>query len=137
MKYNAKLPILTQKGSLIMSFSPSFAPKSVSIRVNPCQNQRESAKSADIFMQNKAKLQKAEIRLSPYIANGYVNLSAKSSDKNKAKTKPNKAKSNPILTPLEQKQTQSNPTCSEPAELFFGQFESINHYFRSFFKMAV
>ena len=46
-------------------------------------------KSADIFMQNKAKLQKAQIPLSPYIANGYVNLSAKSADKNKAKTKPN------------------------------------------------
>ena len=116
MKYNAKLPNLTQKGSLIMSFSPSFAPKSVLIRVNPCQKLTKSVKSENFFMQNKAKLQNAEIRLSPYIANGYVNLSAKSADKNKAKTKPNKAKSNPILTPLEQKQTQSNPTCSELVE---------------------
>ena len=56
----------------------------------------------NFFMQNKAKLEKSEIPLSPYMANGYVNLSAKSADKNKAK-------SNPILTPLEQKQSQTNP----------------------------
>ena len=114
MKNNPKYPNLTRKGSLIMSFSPSFTLKSVLIRLNPCQNLRESAKSADIFMQNKAKLQKAKIILTRYMANGYVNLSAKSVDKNKAKTKPNKAKSNPILTPLEQKQTQTNPILCFP-----------------------
>jgi hypothetical protein len=108
----------------------SYMNFSTKIHVNPCESVSKSlcflcnlwqdcfnlfqimvksAKSADIFMQNKPKLQKTEITLSLYMANGYVSLSAKSADKNKAKTKPNKAKSNPILTPLEQKQSQSNP----------------------------
>jgi hypothetical protein len=43
----------------------------------------------NFFMQNKPKLQKTEIALSLYMANGYINLSAKSAVKNKAKTKPN------------------------------------------------
>ena len=133
MKDKYKYPILTLKDSFCMSFSPSFAPKSVLIRVNPCQNQRESAKSADIFMQNKAKLQKSKINLTTYIANRYVNICPLGQPENKAKTKPNKANSNPILTQLNTKQSQTNPIKPN----FIDQFESINHYFRSFFKMAV
>ena len=60
-------------------------------------------------MQNKAKLQKAEIALIPYMSNRYANICSLRQTKNKAKTKPNKAKSKPILTQLNTKQSQTNP----------------------------
>ena len=116
MKNTHKLPILTLKDSLFMSFSPSFASQSVLIRVNPCQFLSKSVNFENFFMQNEPKFQKAKIALNPYISNDYVKNCPLLQLKNKAKTKPNKAKSNPILTPPEQKQNQSNPTCSELVE---------------------
>ena len=112
------------------------------IRVNPCEsvskslcsrwslwlNQSQSVlicgKSlhfVNFFMQNKAKLQKAKIVLIHYMSNRYEKICPLLQSKNKAKTKPNKAKSNPILTTLEQKQTQSNPIYGEPVEPSFGE----------------
>ena len=88
------------------------ADKNNKIRANPCNLRIKSVESADIFMQNKAKLQKAKITLIPYMTNRYAIIYSLVQPKNKAKTKPNKAKTNPILTPLEQKQTQSNPNLS-------------------------
>ena len=76
----------------------------------------KSIESADIFMQNKANFQKAKIILTPYMTNRYVNICSLSQPKNKAKTKPNKAKSNPILTQINTKQSQSNPIYSELVE---------------------
>ena len=90
--------------------------KNNKIRANLRHLRIQISKSADIFMQNKAKLKNAKITLTSYMTNRYEKICFSIQPKNKAKTKPNKAKSNPILTPLEQKQTQTNPIYSDPVE---------------------
>ena len=78
-------------------------------RVNLCQNLRESAKSVDIFMQNKAKLQKVKIILIHYMAKGYVNFCSLGQPKNKPKQSQNKPNFNPNnhkTKPIKPNQTQ-------------------------------
>ena len=109
MKIKLKYPNLTLKGSLSMSSLPSFALKSVLICVNPRQFLLKSVKSENFFMQNKANFKNAKISLTNYMTKRYEKICSFGHPKNKAKTKPNKAKTNPILTLSNTKQTQIKP----------------------------
>ena len=109
MKDNHKYPILTLKDSLRTSFSPSFAPKSVLICVNPRQISVESAKSADIFMQNEPNFKKAENNVSPCMTKEYENFCDFRNGENEPKTKPNEPNSNPNQTQFEANSKPNKP----------------------------
>ena len=83
--------------------SAQSADKNNKIRVtcSPQANLRiKSVESADIFMQNEPNFKKAKINLTHYMTNDYEKIRPLDHPKNKAKTKPNEPKSNPIQTQI-------------------------------------